>query len=91
MEAIFDDLDVNMQGIEAEADQFALNALIADDLWKKSIIRFSPSSKGIINQAKTIGVHPALIAGRIRRETGKYYQFNELTGQGEVRKLFNLN
>lgn len=85
---IFDDLDFTTDGIEQEADQFALNALIQNSIWKKSLVRFSPSNEIIINQAKALRIHPALIAGRLRRETGKYYQFNDLIGQGQVRTLF---
>ncbi len=86
---IFDDLDVKIDGIEQEADTFALNALIPDAIWKKSLVRFSPSSETILNQAKTLKVHPALVAGRIRRETGRYFQFADLIGQGEVRVDFS--
>jgi HTH-type transcriptional regulator/antitoxin HigA len=88
LEAVFDDLDLNSDGIENEADSFALNALISNDVWKKSLVRFSPSKEAIVNQAQKLNIHPALIAGRIRRETGKYYQLNDLIGQGDVRKHF---
>ena len=62
---IFDDLDVNISGIEKEADDFALNALIPNEIWRKSLVRFSPSNKTIINQSDVLGISPALIAGRI--------------------------
>lgn len=88
LNAIFDDLDAKIDGIETEADLFALNAMIPDIIWKKSLVRFSPSAQTIINQAKMLKVHPALIAGRIRKETGKYYQFSDLIGQGLVRPCF---
>jgi HTH-type transcriptional regulator/antitoxin HigA len=86
---IFDDLDVNVEGIELEADNFALNALIPDTIWKHSLVRFSPSEKTIVNQARALNISPALIAGRIRRETGRFYEFTDLVGQGQVRNLFN--
>ena len=89
IEAIFDDLDAVSDGIEKEADDFALNALIPNDIWKKSLARFSPSKEAVINQAQKLNVHPALIAGRIRKETGKYFLLNELIGQGEVRTAFS--
>lgn len=88
MEAIFDDLDVNSDGIESEADMFALDALIPSEVWRKSLVRFSPSKESIINQAKKLHVHPALVAGRIRRETGRFHQFNDLIGLGQVRMNF---
>ncbi|TRW25958.1 ImmA/IrrE family metallo-endopeptidase [Flavobacterium zepuense] len=88
LNAIFDDLDVKIDGIEHEADVYALNALIPDELWRKSLVRFNPSYETIINQSEMMNIHPALLAGRIRRETGKYYLFTDLIGQGEVRKHF---
>lgn len=88
LDTIFDDLDSNIEGIESEADKYALNVSIPDSIWKKSLVRFSPSNETIINQAKSLKIHPALIAGRIRRETGNYYLFNDLIGQGEVRNKF---
>jgi HTH-type transcriptional regulator/antitoxin HigA len=88
LEMIFDDLDSHLEGIEEDADRYALNLLIPDSIWKKSLVRFSPSVDTIKNQAKALKIHPGLVAGRIRRETGKYHLFNELIGQGQVRKLF---
>ncbi|GGC42383.1 hypothetical protein GCM10011386_38230 [Parapedobacter defluvii] len=85
---IFDDLDANVDGIEKEADDYALNALISNDLWKKSLIRFNPTEKGIINLANSLNINPALIAGRLRKERNSFFIFNELIGQGKVRKCF---
>jgi HTH-type transcriptional regulator/antitoxin HigA len=86
---IFDDLDSNIEGIESDADRYALNSLISDTIWRKSLVRFSPSSETIRNQAKILNIHSALVAGRIRRETGKYNLFNDLIGQGQIRRLFS--
>ncbi|HVZ55782.1 MAG TPA: XRE family transcriptional regulator [Chitinophagaceae bacterium] len=85
---IFDDLDVKREGIEEEADKYALNAIIPDDIWKISLARFSPSENTILNQAKKLKIHPALVAGRIRWEKGEYYLYNDLIGQGKVRQQF---
>lgn len=88
LEIIFDDLDLKGDEVESEADSFALNALIPNDVWRKSLVRFSPTKDAIINQAQKLNIHPSLIAGRIRGETGKYFQLNELVGHGDVRKHF---
>ncbi|MEO8211092.1 MAG: helix-turn-helix domain-containing protein, partial [bacterium] len=88
LEMIFDDLDSNIDGIEEDADKFALNSLIPNAFWKKSLVRFSPSEETIKNQAKVLKIHPALVAGRLRRETGKYHLFTDLIGQGQIRSLF---
>lgn len=85
---IFDDLDTDAKGIEEEADKFALNLLIPNEIWRKSLVRFSPSEEIVQNQATELGISPALVAGRIRRETGKYHILSNLIGSGEVRKAF---
>jgi len=92
LNAIFDDLDdAKSEGIEHEADKFALDALIPSDVWRKSLVRFSYSKEAVINQAQKLHVHPALVAGRIRKETGKYHLLADVIGQGSVRKLFMEN
>lgn len=87
-DTIFDDLDSSIDGIEDEANAYALNITVPEVVWKKSLVRFSPSKETIINQARSLRVNPALIAGRIRRETKQYHLFTDLIGQGEVKKLF---
>lgn len=91
IDAIFDDLDGKVSEAEKDADDFALDALIPAETWRTSLARFRPSEKTIVNQAKTLGVHPAIIAGRIRRESGKYHQFTDLVGQNKVRQQFLIN
>ncbi|WGQ09935.1 XRE family transcriptional regulator [Pedobacter gandavensis] len=88
LDVIFDDLDLTLDGIEKEADSYALNIMIPDETWRKSLARLSPTNETITNQAKKLTIHPALVAGRIRRETGNYYLFNDLIGLSQVRKQF---
>lgn len=87
-DCIFDDLDTHEEGIEREADNYALNIAIPETVWKKSLVRFSPSKQTILNQARTLKVHSAIVAGRIRWESQNFFLYNELIGQGEVRKQF---
>ena len=88
LNVIFDDLDSELDGIEKEADDEAINAIIPNEVWKKSLVRFNPTEKGMINLAKALNISPALIAGRIRKEKKSFYLFTDLIGQGEVRKSF---
>ncbi|TDQ84227.1 HTH-type transcriptional regulator/antitoxin HigA [Dongia mobilis] len=71
--------------IEAEADRFALNALISEELWDRCLSRFALSEEAVEIDAQTIGIDPCIIAGRIRKERGNYTILNELVGQGQVR------
>lgn len=71
--------------IEAEADKFALDALIPEALWDQCLSRFALSEEAVRIDAKTIGIDPSIIAGRIRKERGNYTILNDLVGQGQVR------
>ena len=84
---ILDDLDVkSSDGIEAEADQFARNALIPEKLWNQ---HSSPdmSIEDVIELAEKACVHLAIVAGRWRWEHGDYRRFSRLLGGGEVRDV----
>ena len=41
--------------------------------------------------AHRIGVHPAIVAGRVRYETGNYRLLSQLVGTGEVSRLFGAD
>lgn len=76
--------------LEQEADQFALDTLIPQHKWDQCLSRFSISNETVLLDAQTLGVHPSIVAGRIRKERG-YTILSDLVGQGEVRKLFGLH
>lgn len=90
---IVDDLDSNALGdnefreIEDEADDVARNSLIPLDVWKSSEAADIPSAYAIKELAKQIGVHPAIVAGRVCYQTGQYKKYGRLLGHGEIRKL----
>ena len=69
---------------EAEANQFALNQLIPE--WEWQSIRVVTRAPEIRKEAKRLGIHPSIIAGRLRKDTRDYTRHPQLVGQGEVRK-----
>lgn len=82
----FDEEDGNGgDAIEAEADKFALDALIPEELWDQCLSRFALSEEAVKIDADTIGIDPSIIAGRIRKERGNYTILNNLIGLGQVR------
>jgi HTH-type transcriptional regulator/antitoxin HigA len=88
IESIFDDLDIEAKDIEQEADELAGEILIPKNNWDTALARYLRSKDSIEDFAKEIGVHPAIIAGKIRREANNYIILNDMVGNGEVRKLF---
>lgn len=88
-EAFLDDLDASSEDRrEAEANRLAREAFIPRLIWKRSAAYQSPSRETVLQLSHELRIHPAIIAGRIRRETGNYKILNDLVGQGEVRSLF---
>ncbi|WP_127326185.1 ImmA/IrrE family metallo-endopeptidase, partial [Mesorhizobium sp. M1A.F.Ca.IN.022.07.1.1] len=86
-QVILDDLDVaSSEAIEAEADTFALNALIPPAIWKG--INKDSRTEEVLEAAQKAGVHPAIAAGRWRFQHSDYRRFSKLIGQGEVKAAF---
>ncbi|MNL46047.1 hypothetical protein D3C87_1687310 [compost metagenome] len=74
--------------VEREADEFALEALISSESWDSCISRFSMTPEAVRLDAERIGIHPSILAGRIRKESNNYHVLSELLGQGKVRSCF---
>jgi len=81
------DIDsVSEKEIERQADRFALDAFIPVAPWDR--LGSLEYANDIRAAAKKLAIHPAIIAGRLRREAGDYRKHRTLIGQGEVRQLF---
>lgn len=81
--------DTEQQGIdeiEKEANEFASNMLIPSDKWKRSPARISKSPEAIERFAEELGIHPAIVFGRIQKERNDWKIFSNKTGRGEVKK-----
>jgi HTH-type transcriptional regulator/antitoxin HigA len=71
---------------EDEADDWANEALIPHAEWEDFGLQAHSSYAAIIGFSQHLGVHPAIVAGRIRHQTRNYRAFAPLLGTGEVRK-----
>ncbi|MBP7052549.1 MAG: helix-turn-helix domain-containing protein [Phycisphaerae bacterium] len=88
IESIFDDLDAQADKIEQVADNMAGEILVPEAKWEVALARYVRSKDAIETVAEQLYVHPAIVAGKIRREADNYTILVEMVGQGEVRKLF---
>jgi HTH-type transcriptional regulator/antitoxin HigA len=90
-EAFLDDLDTSSEDRrEAEANRLAKEAFIPRMLWKRSDAFIAPSKESIDKLSRELKIHPSVIAGRLRRETGNYRVFGDLIGLNQVRSMFSL-
>ncbi|WGL28444.1 ImmA/IrrE family metallo-endopeptidase [Pectobacterium brasiliense] len=89
-ETFLDDLDASSEDKkEAEANRLAKEAFIPRAVWKRSDAYISPSKESIDGLSRELKITPAIIAGRLRRDSGNYRIFSDLIGQGEVSKILN--
>ena len=85
-----DDLDrANLQTVEGEADTMAQEALIPNKSWSAAKVRQTLASEDVIAYADEIGVHPAIVAGRLRHEEKNFRLLSHLIGKtGQVSQTF---
>lgn len=76
---------VSIDEQEAEADKFAENLLIPGERWARSTARIANSPEVIENFARELGIHPAIVFGRIRKERNNYTIFANKVGGSSVR------
>lgn len=74
--------------LEIEANRIARDALIPRAAWRRSEVVSAPSRERILQFADEQMIHPAIVAGRVRRESGNFRVFSDLLGTNEVRSQF---
>ena len=91
VEIFIDDLDHSDESDpkEVEADRLAREFLVPTKEWESSEACLG-SAFGAQELAERLRIHPAIVAGKIRREENNYRKLNNLVGHGEVRRLFEL-
>lgn len=75
--------------IELEADRFALEAFIPRYIWSRSNLIYgaTPNHDAILKFADKVNVHPAIVAGRLRRTLNRWDIHSDLVNSVNVRAL----
>lgn len=73
---------------EAEADEWAEEALIPRNVWQTSLVREAPTPASVVDLARSLRIHPAIVAGKVRYEHRNYKMLSHFVGMGEVRRHF---
>lgn len=82
------DQELSVDEQEEEANRFASNLLIPEERWRRSTARIAKSAQIIERFANDLGIHPAIVFGRIRKERGDWSLFADKIGRNTVRKQF---
>jgi len=81
---------IDIDSKEREADNLAREALVPEGKWEVSPARLIPSYMAANSLAKELGVHIAIIAGKIRHEGEKYNYLTKIVNEEKVRHLFSM-
>lgn len=74
--------------LENEADVLAGELLIPTDTWKTSPLRYGSTPTLVKIFANKIGVHPSVVAGRIRHDSKDWSMHSDIVNDEKVRHLF---
>jgi HTH-type transcriptional regulator / antitoxin HigA len=75
---------------EAQADEWAEEALVPHAIWETSEARRNPTPMSVLNLSNALKVHPAIVAGKVRHEQRNYRLLSQFVGTGEVRRQLGL-
>jgi HTH-type transcriptional regulator/antitoxin HigA len=86
----YDDLktDAGRDPREVEADALAGEALIPEAVWRRSPARVLATPDAAEHLATELGIHPAIVAGRIQHENKNFKLLHQMVGREEVRSCF---
>lgn len=85
---IVDDLDVDSSDlIERQANRLAANSMIPSNLWRTCPAKASLKVTDVISFATELRITPHIVAGRLRRELGRYEVFTDLVHSVNVREM----
>lgn len=76
---------------ELEANILAAEAFIPRQIWKSSEAYRTKRSEAVVKLADALMIHPAIVAGRIQRESGKFNILKEFASSQSIKSVFNLS
>ncbi len=95
-EPILDDLKSSGESetdslIEKQANRLAKDSIVDRAVWRNCEPRYEKSTKSIIEFGRQISMHPAIVAGLLQRELGKFDYFRPIVDQLDLRKMVFSN
>jgi HTH-type transcriptional regulator / antitoxin HigA len=75
---------------ENEANIYAAEAFIPRQIWKSSEAFRTRRHDAVVRLADTLMIHPAIVAGRIQRETSNFRILKEFSTGSNIKSIFNV-
>lgn len=79
--------DEEKDRIEKAANRLAKDSIVDRESWRNCSPKYDPSDQVLYAYAGEQGVHPSLIAGLLRKESGNYKRYSSVVNGCDVREI----
>ena len=88
-ESVFFDIENSGQlnKIEKAANRLAKDSIVNRESWRSCAARYDTSDQAVKSFAAEQGVHPSLVAGLLRKESGNYVRYNSIINEHDIRLI----
>lgn len=84
---IFDDLESDEKNtMEIQANRLAKNSFVERSVWRSCKAKYTRNEDDVIKFSEKIGVHPAIVAGMLQKETSSYNIYRKIVDKVNIRK-----
>lgn len=73
--------------IERAANRLAKDSIVERESWRNCEPKYDPTDRAVHAYAAEQGVHPSLIAGLLRKESGNYKRYSSIINEHDVREI----
>lgn len=73
--------------VEKAANRLAKDSMVDRESWRSCAPKYDTSDRAVRDYAAEQGVHPSLIAGLLRKESGNYKRYSSIINELDVRKI----
>ncbi|UQI41435.1 ImmA/IrrE family metallo-endopeptidase [Vreelandella venusta] len=88
---IFENLEESSNSlIEQQADKLSLQSFIPRSEWRTCSAKINFKKDDLFDFAHRMHIHPAVVAGRIRKETNRYDIFSDVVHEHNIKRMFGL-
>ncbi len=86
---VFFDVEASeeMDRIEKHANRLAKDSIVDREAWRNCGLKYDNSDKALQVFAAEHSIHPSLIAGLLRKESGNYKRYSSIINEHDVRKI----
>jgi HTH-type transcriptional regulator / antitoxin HigA len=87
-EPVFFDVEAEEKDrAERAANRLAKDSIVDRESWRSCAPKYDTSERAVYTYAAEQGVHPSLIAGLLRKESGNYKRYSSIITEHDVREI----